>query len=297
MNYKEAINRTIEFIEENLTDKNLISKLKKESWFGMNYISRGFSITTGYSISEYIRKRKLYRAAQEIVYGEKTIQQIADTYGYELSSFSRAYKDFHGFSPSETMKNIDRIKVFKKVKISESIIDFGYLQCWLEEDGPIDISVNMAELDLQKHVFNIRRYHERLLKEGVLGNHQYNIIIHKTNTDETFLYGEGEGGRSIADGKTYIHLGKTLWLKYKCEGFYRGPERTIYDNIAEKWIPEHPEYLIDETVSLQVLDEHGKGEIWFPVQEYTRAKSFLEIKGLVTLLRLGGIGEGPEDQS
>lgn len=297
MNYKEAINRTIEFIEENLTDKNLISKLKKESWFGMNYISRGFSITTGYSISEYIRKRKLYRAAQEIVYGEKTIQQIADTYGYELSSFSRAYKDFHGFSPSETMKNIDRIKVFKKVKISESIIDFGYLQCWLEEDGPIDISVNMAELDLQKHVFNIRRYHERLLKEGVLGNHRYNIIIHKTNTDETFLYGEGEGGRSTADGKTHIHLGKTLWLKYKCEGFYRGTERTIYDNIAEKWIPEHPEYLIDETVSLQVLDEHGKGEIWFPVQEYTRAKSFFEIKGLVTLLRLGGIGEGPEDQS
>lgn len=91
-------------------------------------------------------------------------------------------------------------------------------------------------------------------------------------------------------------MGKTLWLKYKCEGFYRGTERTIYDNIAEKWIPEHPEYLIDETVSLQVLDEHGKGEIWFPVQEYTRAKSFFEIKGLVTLLRLGGIGEGPEDQ-
>lgn len=296
MNYKEAINRNIEFIEDNISDKNLIPKLRKEGWFRTNYISRGFSITTGYSISEYIRKRKLYQAAQEIVDGNKTIQQIADTYGYELSSFSRAYKDFHGFSPSETMKNIDRIKVFKKVKISESIIDFGYLQCWLEEDGPIDISVNMAELDLQKHVFNIRRYHERLLKEGVLGNHRYDIIIHKTNTDETFLYGEGEGGRSTADGKTHIHLGKTLWLKYKCEGFYRGTERTIYDNIAEKWIPEHSEYLIDETVSLQVLDEHGKGEIWFPVQEYTRAKSFFEIKGLVTLLRLGGIGEGPEDQ-
>ena len=41
-------------------------------------------------------------------------QQIADTYGYELSSFSRAYKDFHGFSPSETMKTLIESKCLKK---------------------------------------------------------------------------------------------------------------------------------------------------------------------------------------
>lgn len=42
MNYKEAINRNIEFIEDNISDKNLIPKLRKEGWFRTNYISRGF---------------------------------------------------------------------------------------------------------------------------------------------------------------------------------------------------------------------------------------------------------------
>ncbi len=58
--------------------------------------SRLFSILTDMSLSEYVRLRKLTRAAMDIREGQAKIIDIALKYGYESSdSFAFAFKQFH----------------------------------------------------------------------------------------------------------------------------------------------------------------------------------------------------------
>lgn len=68
---------------------------------------RMFFAIAGFTVKEYIRKRKLNSAAEELFSKEEngkneTVTQIDFKYGYTNSdSFSRAFKEKFGMNPSE----------------------------------------------------------------------------------------------------------------------------------------------------------------------------------------------------
>ncbi len=67
---------------------------------------RIFAFIVGTPISEYIRKRRLVEAGREIAETKKNIGDIAFDYQYHNhSSFSRAFKEFHNYSPQEIRKS------------------------------------------------------------------------------------------------------------------------------------------------------------------------------------------------
>ena len=79
MNY-ELLNNIIEYIEQNLTEKINYKKIAKK--FGLNdfIMQRVFSIITGISIFEYVRKRRLSLAYEELKLTDKKIIDIALKY-------------------------------------------------------------------------------------------------------------------------------------------------------------------------------------------------------------------------
>lgn len=83
--------------------------------------SRLFSILTGMSLSEYIRSRKLTRAAMDIREGQAKIIDIALKYGYGSSdSFAFAFKQFHQISPSQVRKGLP-FKVLLPLQLSLTV--------------------------------------------------------------------------------------------------------------------------------------------------------------------------------
>lgn len=65
----------------------------------------------GYSISEYIRNRKLSLAGHEILHTNNKIIDIALKYGYDSpDSFTKAFTRFHGSTPTEVCKG-GKIKI------------------------------------------------------------------------------------------------------------------------------------------------------------------------------------------
>nr|WP_330374748.1 AraC family transcriptional regulator [Clostridioides difficile] len=64
--------------------------------------SRLFSILTEMTLSEYLRSRRLTEAAIILRDTDEKIIDVAFKFGYESSdSFGTAFKNFHGFTPSE----------------------------------------------------------------------------------------------------------------------------------------------------------------------------------------------------
>lgn len=66
------------------------------------YLSRTFSATTGMTISQYVRKLRIERAAELLVTGRYNVSEAAVEVGYQsLSHFSKAFQQVKGCLPSK----------------------------------------------------------------------------------------------------------------------------------------------------------------------------------------------------
>ena len=100
LKYKEAVFLCIQYIENNITEKFTVEDISKKIGYSMYHFSRIFSEQMGVSIMEYVKERKLLRAAEDIMIG-KRILDVAIEYGYEThSGFTKAFRKKYGFSPA-----------------------------------------------------------------------------------------------------------------------------------------------------------------------------------------------------
>lgn len=97
---REAILESHKFIEKQLEEKILVSEIAHEFGYSKYYFSREFSKYTGISVMEYVKRRRLLRAAEDINRGMKVID-AAIKYSYNShSSFTKAFKKEFGYTPS-----------------------------------------------------------------------------------------------------------------------------------------------------------------------------------------------------
>ena len=103
----------IEYIENNLCEEISYKKLSQILGVNEYTMHRIFLFVTNYTVSEYIRKRRLSMSTLDLIKGKEKIIDIAIKYNYDSSqSFSRAFKSMMGFLPSEINKNKNAIKFF-----------------------------------------------------------------------------------------------------------------------------------------------------------------------------------------
>ncbi len=94
------MNRILNFIEEHLEEKMTNGQLAELAGYSEYHFLQLFKAHTGETVMEYICRRRLFRAMDEIAAGSRIID-VAFQYGFEShSAFSRAFKREFGFSPS-----------------------------------------------------------------------------------------------------------------------------------------------------------------------------------------------------
>lgn len=77
------MNSAIEFIETNIDDELDISKIAKVASCAPFHFQRMFFAVIGISPSEYIRRRRLSLAANELLFGNDKVFDISIKYGYD----------------------------------------------------------------------------------------------------------------------------------------------------------------------------------------------------------------------
>lgn len=82
MDIMKSFNLAIDYIEDNLTDELDEKEITRITGYSFPIFSRIFSIISGYSLSEYIRLRKMTNAAIDLKNSDKRIIDIAIKYGY-----------------------------------------------------------------------------------------------------------------------------------------------------------------------------------------------------------------------
>ncbi|MCB8814691.1 effector binding domain-containing protein [Desulfosporosinus sp. SRJS8] len=85
------------------------------------HFQRMYHMITGVTIAEYMRRRRLTLAAQDILSGKKIID-VAYRYGYETpEAFTKAFGKMHGISPSAARELGANLKAYPKLSFHISI--------------------------------------------------------------------------------------------------------------------------------------------------------------------------------
>jgi len=122
MDWLKGMNRVVEHIEEHLALPLPYESLSRIVGCSVYEFSRIFSFMAGMSVSEYIRRRRLSQAVFDIQSGDTKIIDIALKYGYESpTTFTRAFKELHGTTPSSARETGVPLKTFPPISFILSI--------------------------------------------------------------------------------------------------------------------------------------------------------------------------------
>lgn len=100
--YRERINRVIFHIEGHLGEAANLHELAKIACFSPYHFHRIFAAFTGEPLAAYIRRLRLERAAQHLLYLDMPVTELALASGYETpSAFTRAFTLYFSVSPTE----------------------------------------------------------------------------------------------------------------------------------------------------------------------------------------------------
>lgn len=122
MNFITGIQNAIDYIELHLTEHINYDELAEKSGYSSYHFQRVFGMLCGFTVGEYIRNRRLSLAGSELAATGKKVIDVALKYGYESpDSFAKAFKIFHGITPSAARLNGNKIKSFSPLVIKVSL--------------------------------------------------------------------------------------------------------------------------------------------------------------------------------
>lgn len=142
MDWLNRFNVAIDYLENNLDHEIDYPSVAKIACCSEFHFSRMFSSLANMSLSEYVRRRRLTKAAFEIQKGSGKIIDIAFKYGYNSpDAFTRAFRQLHGVTPASVRENSVPLKAYPRMSFQITIKGASEMDYRIEN---IDCSLRFA---------------------------------------------------------------------------------------------------------------------------------------------------------
>lgn len=297
MEWITTLRQAVNYMEAHLLEDINAADIAGEIHISPFYLQKGFKIMTGYSIGEYMRCRRLYLAALDVLAGPEKIIETAYRYGYDTpESFTKAFTRFHGISPVQVRKNASAIHTFLPLKITVTIqggneMDYvvekmnNFQVIGLEREFPFDNSYE----ELPKYwdefraeygdVLFRRKKPQGALEQAICDYNvgEYGICIDepKENRAGMFRYmiaGTYYDGGVVPKGMRVYSLPDMEWAKFRCCGRMPVALQDVNTKIYKEWLPGNPDYEMAMGANIEWYDKGDvnaadyRSEIWIPVR-------------------------------
>lgn len=116
MDWLKNWNEALDCLEKNLDGTISLEELSRLAGCSAYHFQRMFSYLAGVPQKEYIRRRRMTRAAADLREGEKVLD-VALRYGYDSpTAFNRAFQAIHGVAPSLVRQDGVKLKAFPRIR-------------------------------------------------------------------------------------------------------------------------------------------------------------------------------------
>ncbi|MEN8905235.1 MAG: AraC family transcriptional regulator [Clostridiales bacterium] len=284
------MNEVMDYIENNLEKEIELSKAAKIVCLSGYHFQRMFHITTGFSFGEYIRKRRLTLAANDIITSKEKVIDIAYKYSYESpEAFSRAFKSLHGVSPSGIRSNGGNLKTFPRLSFQiilkgEKNMDYrivkkkafkvqGEVRRFTNKNEENKIKIPLFWKECFENGFS-EKLEKIIDKDTVTGESKLGICMNFEEKTQEFDYMIAvEKTKDNGDNKlTEREIPASTWAIFECVGAMPDAIQEVWKKIYKEWFPSTG-YEHSGTADLEVyfpgngMDENYKCEIWLPVKK------------------------------
>jgi len=256
MTWYERMNSAIDYIEKNLCneiDFDIIAKIVCQSPVSFQ---RTFSIVTDMSVFEYIRKRKMTLAAFDLQSNSTKVINVSFKYGYESpESFTRAFKDVHGVSPSKAKRYGLPLKAFPRITFLLSIKGDAVMEYRIENKEAFSIYgiEGIFTMEEDKNLKDIPMFWQECVKDG-----RFDKLLKSTKDPSKGVHAicsyRETGGNTFpymifayctndcnTEGFTKVEVPAATWAIFKTEEHTREQTSEVIQSLVKRvytdWLP------------------------------------------------------------
>lgn len=281
MEWNEKLQKIIDYVENHIQreqepiDQEEISKIAGCS-FG--FFQKVFSYMNGISFAEYVRLRKLTLASYDLKNKNLRVIDISYQYGYDSpTSFTKAFQQFHGVTPSEARHLNTKLKVVSKMQICNQ-----QQYSWRLELKPAFRLIGKRFVYCKgEQGEKIPEFWSKCQRDGTFS---YLVSLDQGAPQGTFgVFDQGESdleelGYSIMvvsdckipEGYKEIIIPETTWAIIECKGPVPKAIQNGWKYLYEEWLIQYP-FLhancpeIEWYSSGNCYDKQYLSQIWIPI--------------------------------
>lgn len=277
MEWIQSINKAIEYMENHLTEDIRCEEVAGYVHISVFHFQRTFNLLTGMTVGEYIRKRRLSLAGEELTKQDAKVLDVALKYAYHSpESFAKAFTRFHRITPGQAKKG-GELKSFNKLVVKISVEGGTIMDYRIEKKEGFRLLVYakmFTDESSEKGIpaFWEEYYQKEIYKKapGYLG-----ICAQEKDGAGEFMYGIGcdaDGVKEIPEGFQIINIPAYTWAIFKCVGPTPDAIQKTWEVIYREWLPgaEYdliPDYDIENYLPGDNTSPDYVSEIWIPVKE------------------------------
>ncbi|MGN4443559.1 AraC family transcriptional regulator [Bacillus cereus group sp. MYBK79-1] len=284
MDMLKGMNEALNYIEENLDNYINLKEVASKAFFSEYHFKRLFSLLSGITISEYIRRRRLTMAALELKDLNVKVIDVAIKYGYcSPDAFSRAFQSFHGVTPSLARKLEQNLKAYPRMAFQLTIqggIEMNYRIVKKEGFEVFGIKYNVEVVNetlSPTYEDMLTAISETTMKEleSLATNEPFGLVHVTVNyaehdngkaTFEQYIGAVTTKNEKIKEYAT-LEVPPLLWVIFEVDGDWQQVEEH-WKRIYSEWLPSSSYQLAEGPEIL--ASKNQKSEIWIPIMVTAR---------------------------
>lgn len=284
----KELNQVINYIEKNLTAGITLEEISEYAGVSDYHFRKIFYYLSGLTLSEYIKNRKLSEANKDLLNNER-VTDVAFKYGYEsMDGFTRAFKSWSGFLPSEVAKtgvskSFPKLSFYIDVKGGESM-DYKIVEMPSFKFAGVSKRVPMQFEGVNnaiKELANSITQEQREAMYAIQNIEPYEVVNVSYEHEHNFMKDEGELTHLIGVLTTeentselldVIEVSACTWAVFPNEGPFPETLQQTYAKTYSEWLPISDYEVVQlPRFSFTKMDEekenYAYSEIWMPVRK------------------------------
>lgn len=281
MEWMTRLNEAVTYIEQHMKDEIKLEEAARIACTSSYNFQRMFSYMTGISISEYIRKRRMSLAAEDLQLKTDKIIDIALRYQYASpTAFNRAFRSVHGIAPSLVRSEHPALKLYPPLHFQLDIAGRQELNYRIVKKKAFRIvgAVHEMEKELEKNYETVPAFWQSAGANGTIAELAAHIQkeepcgllgISMCRDDEDWKFYIGVVSDAPLPGYEELLLPEAAWIVFSCEGTHASIQE-MERRIWTEWFPSTGYQYMDGPVMEVYLDPdpcNSRLEMWLMIQD------------------------------
>ncbi len=284
MQWLKQLSDAIDYIENNLENEISFDKAAEIACCSKFYFQRMFSYVAGITLSEYIRRRKMTKAAFDLQTTDLKISEIGAKYGYDSpTSFNRAFQKVHNIAPSVVRSENTQLNAYPRIRFSVQVTGNECMKYRIESKESFRIvgkRVNLKD-DIEENFNIIPNFWEKIIDDntlekiigisnknpdGVLG-----VSIYE-NPKDIYYFIAASSNKDTPDDFYEYEIPTATWVVFECDGKFPDSIQDIFKRFFTEWLPFSGfEYAHLPDIELYPQNKYenktGYSEIWISIKK------------------------------